>query len=154
MKGWLRCDYQFGTELIPSLSDLDSHSSQSYDPMSRIEATGQSGFVVVGHSQGGMVSRYTAQRFAAQGRGHLIEGVVSLGTPHQGALLARNMKQSGLDGLYKLYGVSGKCGTRFLEVSCHLSDYVTRQFLQGWLNGVMNVAAPTTQDLQPGSSSN
>lgn len=121
--------------------------------MGRIEGTGQGGFVVVGHSQGGLVSRYTAQRFAAQGKGHLIEGVVSLGTPHHGALLARNLKQGGLDWTYRLYGVAGKCGTQFLDASCHISTYVTQKFLDGWLTGMMNAFAGATQDLQPSSSS-
>ncbi|MEW5927596.1 MAG: alpha/beta fold hydrolase [Gemmatimonadota bacterium] len=150
---WLRCRYQTATEVIPSLASLDSHSSQSYDQMGRVDATGQSGFVFIGHSQGGLVSRYTAQRYAGQGRSHMVEGVVSVGTPHQGAILARNMKQGGVDGLYSLLGAAGRCGTAFLDAGCHIATHVTQRLLDGWISGMMNALAPATMDLQPGSPS-
>lgn len=150
---WLRCRYQTATEVIPSLASLDSHSSQSYDQMNRVDATQQSGFVFIGHSQGGLVSRYTAQRYAGQGRAHMVEGVVSLGTPHQGALLARNLKQGGVDGMYHLLGAAGRCGTVFLDAGCHITSYVTQRVLDGWISGMLNAYAPATMDLQPNSPS-
>jgi pimeloyl-ACP methyl ester carboxylesterase len=150
---WLRCRYQTATEVIPSLASLDSHSNQSYDQMNRVDATGQSGFVFIGHSQGGLVSRYTAQRYAGQGRSHMVEGVVSVGTPHQGALLARNLKQGGVDGLYTLLGAAGRCGTVFLDAGCHIATHVTQRLLDGWISGMLNAYAPATMDLQPGSPS-
>lgn len=153
MQGWLRCDWQLGAQITPSLPSLSSHSDQSYQQMSRIEQNGGTGFVLIGHSQGGLVSRYSAQRFAAQGRGNLVEGVISVGTPHQGAILARNMKQGALNGMYSLLGTAGRCGSRFLDVTCHIASYVTQRVLDGWLTGMMNAFAPATVDLQPGSPS-
>ncbi len=132
MKGWLRCDWQLNKELVPSLAWKDSHSNQSYAQMNRLTNTGQSGFVLIGHSQGGLVSRYTAQRFRSQGKGYMIEGVVSLGTPHRGAILARNMKKGGVNGLYSLLGAAGRCGTRFLDASCHITSYVIKKH---WTHG-------------------
>jgi pimeloyl-ACP methyl ester carboxylesterase len=153
MKDWLRCDWQLNTELVPTFPSYSSHSDQSYGLMGRMDGTGQSGFVLIGHSQGGLVSRYTAQRFTAQGRGHLIEGVVTIGTPHQGAVLARNLKQGPLNFMYGLAGASGRCGVQFLDASCHIKNFITQRLIDAFLTGIMNATVPATQDLQPGSQS-
>ena len=67
------------TDIARGAADLGAH-------IERIcEQTGHERVHVVGHSLGGLIARYHVQR---QGGDRRVESLVTLGTPHQGSLLA------------------------------------------------------------------
>jgi pimeloyl-ACP methyl ester carboxylesterase len=67
------------TDVARGAADLGAH-------IERIcEQTGHDRVHVVGHSLGGLISRYYVQR---QGGDHRVESLVTLGTPHRGSLWA------------------------------------------------------------------
>jgi pimeloyl-ACP methyl ester carboxylesterase len=86
---WLNQDFRFANELVPSLSSLSPLASQGGALISDINAAGGSGYILLGHSQGGLISRYAAQQYqAANPSQAIVKGVLTLDTPHEGAPLA------------------------------------------------------------------
>ena len=98
MSDYIRARFIVGFELRHSLDSHASYEDQSADLVGRLQndITGaQTGeprpgpYVLVGHSNGGLVSRYTAQSLSNPS---MVAGVVSIGSPHAGAYLA-NLSQ-------------------------------------------------------------
>lgn len=87
--------YHLGTILTPDLRWYNQIDEQALELIDEIDVSGDSSFLFIGHSQGGLVSRSAIQQLVASGRSHLVEGVITVGTPHEGALLAL----TGTDGL-------------------------------------------------------
>ena len=75
--------HRVGVEQTYSLNSDAPIEAQVTDLTSRLTSTGTGGNVVVAHSQGGLVARRLGQR-----RPDLVSGVVTIGTPHEGALIA------------------------------------------------------------------
>ncbi|HYW09268.1 MAG TPA: alpha/beta hydrolase [Longimicrobium sp.] len=96
MAPWMKSDFYLGCVLTPSLNSKERIVNQSADLTGKISATNRTGYLLVGHSQGGLISRYTAQRQPA-----LVNGVVTIGTPHRGAPIA------GAPGTATLAGLTG-----------------------------------------------
>ncbi|MGY2066820.1 esterase/lipase family protein [Blastococcus sp. SYSU DS0619] len=70
----------------PFLSDIAQGAADLGRHIERIcEQTGHDRVHVVGHSLGGLIARYHVQR---QGGDRRIDSLVTLGTPHQGSILA------------------------------------------------------------------
>lgn len=70
----------------PLLGDISRGAHDLGEHIDRVrEQTGHERVHVVGHSLGGLLARYHLQR---QGGDQRIESLVTLGTPHQGSLLA------------------------------------------------------------------
>jgi pimeloyl-ACP methyl ester carboxylesterase len=70
----------------PLLSDVSRGAADLGAHLQRIcEQTGHDRVHVVGHSLGGLIARYHVQR---QGGDRAVESLVTLGTPHQGSVLA------------------------------------------------------------------
>jgi triacylglycerol esterase/lipase EstA (alpha/beta hydrolase family) len=70
----------------PLLADVARGAADLGEHLDRIcEQTGHDRVHVVGHSLGGLLARYHVQR---QGGDRHVESLVTLGTPHQGSLLA------------------------------------------------------------------
>jgi pimeloyl-ACP methyl ester carboxylesterase len=70
----------------PLLSDVARGAADLGEQLQRVcEKTGHERVHVVGHSLGGLLARYHVQR---QGGDQHVESLVTLGTPHQGSLLA------------------------------------------------------------------
>lgn len=89
MTGWLNQDFRFGTEVLPGLAWYHSLSSQGTDLVNAINSAGGSNYILVGHSQGGLISRYAAQQYqTANNKQNTVAGIVTLDTPHQGAPIA------------------------------------------------------------------
>ena len=87
MAGWLNQDFRFGAEIIPTLSWPDRLSNQGNALINEMNSVGGTNYILIGHSQGGLISRYAAQHFQNQ-IPQPVKGVVSLDAPHQGAPLA------------------------------------------------------------------
>ncbi len=92
------------------------------------ERTGHDRVHVVGHSLGGLIARYHVQR---QGGDRRIESLVTLGTPHQGTLLAHvvptpmiRQLRPGSPVLRALAGPAPACRTRVTAIYSDLDQVV------------------------------
>lgn len=91
MVGWLNQDFLFGTEAVPSLTWYNTLSSQGTALIDDINSAGGANYILIGHSQGGVISRYAAQQYQNQNpplNPPAVKGVVTLDSPHQGLPLA------------------------------------------------------------------
>jgi pimeloyl-ACP methyl ester carboxylesterase len=77
--------HHVGWEQAYSLNPDAPIESQASDLIGRLISVGVPGSVVVAHSQGGLVARRVGQR-----RPDLVSGLVTIATPHEGALVAAN----------------------------------------------------------------
>jgi pimeloyl-ACP methyl ester carboxylesterase len=77
--------HRVGWEQAYSLNPDAPIESQASDLIGRLISVGVPGSVVVAHSQGGLVARRVGQR-----RPDLVSGLVTIATPHEGALVAAN----------------------------------------------------------------
>src|SRR6185437_7140092 len=126
MTTWLVPKFQFGTMLVPTLPWIDSLSSQASLLTNRINADPGSGFVLVGHSQGGLISRASAQAITAVNAGK-ITGVLTVDTPNLGADIAQSLSdgiasgfQADAQGLFDIAG----CGSVFDNLACTLAGII------------------------------
>ncbi len=91
MEGWLNQDFRFGAEVTPSYTSTNSLSSQGTSLFNEIGSVGGGNYILIGHSQGGLISRYAAQQYQiANPKQSTVKGVVTIDTPHQGAALIQN----------------------------------------------------------------
>ena len=148
MEPWLNQHFRFGIELAPSLNSLDNLTNQGTALINDINSAGGTGYILIGHSQGGLISRYAAQYFQQNKPGTTM-GVLTLDTPHQGAplaALAQGTIQNVLLGdMLNIFGDVG-CSSPFDNILCYL---VALQY-SGVSEQLINIGALT--DLVPGSA--
>jgi pimeloyl-ACP methyl ester carboxylesterase len=80
MDPWLREDYKFNAWVrlqLPSTAEYDYQADSLARTMQRTNANN---FILIGHSNGGIVSRRVAQRYPG-----LARGVITINSPHLGA---------------------------------------------------------------------
>jgi triacylglycerol lipase len=70
--------------LTPAFAGLDQHADQLHDHVRRLHAKTGRRVVLVAHSMGGLVVRAYLRKHSAD----WVKGVVTLGTPHQGTVMA------------------------------------------------------------------
>ncbi|MCY7379159.1 MAG: hypothetical protein LH467_07480 [Gemmatimonadaceae bacterium] len=88
MSRYVRERYRVGSEIRHTLNWRASYEDQSADLQNRIRndvVTNPGPYVLVGHSNGGIINRYTAQDLRDAS---LVRGVVTVSTPHGGVYLA------------------------------------------------------------------
>jgi pimeloyl-ACP methyl ester carboxylesterase len=133
--------HRVGVEQTYSLNSDAPIESQVDDLASRLTAAGVSGNVVVAHSQGGLVARRLGQR-----RPDLVSGVVTIGTPHEGALIASR----------PAYAIAGALndvvGRHCFGNVCVLASEVGEAVAAGLLTHGIGAAIPAAGDDQPGSA--
>ncbi|MGH9709247.1 MAG: esterase/lipase family protein, partial [Candidatus Acidiferrales bacterium] len=149
---WLNQQFLWGTELVPSLNSIDNLTNQGNALVSDINSAGGTGYILLGHSQGGLISRYAAQHFENQNpppNPPVVAGVLSLDTPHQGAPLAAlaqgEFQNVFLGDMVNVWGDVG-CSTPYDNVLCYL---VALQY-SALSEQLINIGALT--DLVPGSA--
>jgi pimeloyl-ACP methyl ester carboxylesterase len=148
MDPWLSGQFYFNTKLVPSLSSTSRLYDQATDLIGRIAATGQNNFVLVGHSQGGLISRSAAQR-----RTDLVRGVVTIGTPHQGALLARNGRTALANYLNgQINRLAFGCYSPYQDAGCYIAYFLGNYAVNTALRFAIDAAVPAQVDLQPGNA--
>ncbi len=106
MANWINPDFLFGNEIVPSFSSTSPLASQGQALINEINAVGGKNYILIGHSQGGLISRYAAQYFQIQGPG-TVSGVLTVDTPHLGA-------NSVVGSAGVVAGVMGYAGVNFL----------------------------------------
>ncbi|MFF4788507.1 esterase/lipase family protein [Streptomyces sp. NPDC001276] len=111
-------------------NDVRSAARLLAEQVERIcEGSGHERVHVIGHSLGGMVARYYAQRLGGDARVHTL---VTLGAPHHGTLAAavplplRAIRQlrPGSDVLTELAGPAPGCETRFVAFHSDLDELI------------------------------
>jgi pimeloyl-ACP methyl ester carboxylesterase len=151
---WFRMDpalsgtFRFGTKLLPSLNWIQHIGTQADDLINMMDATGQSDFLMVGHSNGGLVCRVTGQR-----RPDLVKGVITVGSPNNGLLLALNGRialANALDSLLaRLY--SG-CLSPAQDPGCYIAYVLSLVAVDVATSYGLDAAIPVAGDVTPGSS--
>lgn len=155
MVPWLSDYFQFGNVLSPNLNSLENLQSQGTDLYNDIMGAGGSNYILIGQSQGGLVSRSAAQQFQAANPNQFpptVEGVLTLDTPNQGAPIAA-LGQGTIN--YILLGDQSQlwnsvgCNNPFDNILCYLIDleYSGSNQLSGQL---FNIGSIT--DLAPNST--
>lgn len=154
MTGWLNQDFLFGTEAVPSLSWTQSMASQASQLENDITSAGGTGYLLIGHSQGGLISRAAAQYWQSQ-QLNIASGVATIDTPHQGADLAL----SGAAGVAAGGGALGNllfnylgCGSAYDNWGCFLGAMMVSGGMAYLAEYAYSSAVPATTDLIPGSS--
>jgi pimeloyl-ACP methyl ester carboxylesterase len=113
----------------PLLSDVARGATDLGARIEQIcEQTGHDRVHVVGHSLGGLIARFYVQR---QGGDRRVESLVTLGTPHQGSLLAHVLPtplvrqlRPGSPVLRELEEPAAGCGTRLTAIYSDLDQVV------------------------------
>ena len=148
MEPWLNPLFEFGDELTPSMphSGTDRLATQGGNLITAISNSGQNDFILIGHSQGGLIARDVAQR-----RPDLALGVITVDTPHQGALLdlsGRAALAAGLTNqIIDLLGAGG-CTSAFDNPGCFIGVFLEQESFNA-VNYALDSAIPATQDLLP-----
>lgn len=90
MANWLNQDFRFNTEIIPSIAIGQNLTTQGTDLVNEINSVGGNNYILLGHSQGGLVARYAAQYYLQNQNANRVIGVVTVDTPNEGANIAFN----------------------------------------------------------------
>lgn len=101
-----RCDFAVGHILNESMPNrgLGRHHTQADVLRTAVVNSGYDQNIFIGHSQGGLISRRVAQNFQNSLESNYLRGVVTIGTPHWGSNLARNLPNRTLDVPISLLG--------------------------------------------------
>lgn len=78
---------KLGCRFRPDLDSNERLASQAGALVDSIRQYGRGSLLLVGHSQGGLISRYVAQH-----NPELVNGVVTLGSPHRGAPIVKTAR--------------------------------------------------------------
>jgi pimeloyl-ACP methyl ester carboxylesterase len=89
MANWLNQDFRFGTEVIPSIPPNEPLASQGSDLAGITQQYPGTGYILMGHSQGGLASRWAAQYFQTYNP-VASTGVITIDSPNNGADFATN----------------------------------------------------------------
>jgi pimeloyl-ACP methyl ester carboxylesterase len=155
MTGWLNQDFVFGKEVVPSLSSIDTISSQASSMENILNSAGGNGYILIGHSDGGLVSRAAAQYYQANNIQGEVGGVTTVDSPNQGADIAL-WSSSAVAGVgahlgQDLWDTIG-CGSPYDNWGCFISAMGFDggfAYLADW---AQNSAAPVIGNITPGSS--
>ncbi|MGH7458928.1 MAG: esterase/lipase family protein, partial [Longimicrobiaceae bacterium] len=130
--------FAFGLRQAYNLDTNSRLEVQTTDLIERLERR-VGGNIVIGHSQGGLIARRLGQR-----RSDLVNGVITIGTPHRGARIATRTREYVADGIRSV--LSGYCyGDFFCNIFVSvLADVTAKESVYGLL--------PVVEDNEPGSA--
>jgi pimeloyl-ACP methyl ester carboxylesterase len=148
MVQWMNQDFHLGCTPAPNLNSRDRIVHQAADLTGKIQATNRTGYVLIGHSQGGLVSRHVAQNHPG-----LVNAVVTVGTPHLGAPIVQGPNTAVLGGLIAVtalatYACPGASGL----IGCKEPAYFAAFALPFLGTMIEEVRSDVRMDLLPGSA--
>jgi len=153
MDPWLSSRYAIGVKLKPSLPSTHSLESQASMLQSQVLSSGAVNFLVIGHSQGGLIGRRAAQDIGGP-PGMPIGGVVTFGTAHGGVPLydvSRNTVQqvsvSMLQGMIDRVG--GSCWRSGMSFICQYMDDVIARVVPRLVDNALDDLLPAGRDQSP-----
>lgn len=140
VRGKNRCDLVIAGDVAPSLTrgvdgdkGLGRHADQAAQLREDVIGSGLDNLIFVGHSQGGLISRRAAQSLQATPTTQAVRtlrGVVTTGTPHLGANVARNASSTGVPNrIARTFSggfacrVSGQCALMLEAVNAFQSQF-------------------------------
>jgi pimeloyl-ACP methyl ester carboxylesterase len=148
MDPWLSGDFRFGTKILPDLGWSKRIDSQANDLINLLDASGQSDFLMIGHSNGGLVNRRVGQM-----RPDLVRGVITISSPNNGLLLAQNPRQLLADVLARrINDLFFGCQTPNQDPGCLIAYFLADQAFNAVIGYGIDAAIPVTGDITPGSS--
>lgn len=154
MEPWLTGDlsqYAFSRILVPSLNWRQPIRDQAADLEGRASVVGPNA-LFIGHSLGGLVSRRTGQANLVQ-QEPLVKGVVTIDSPHQGAIIAKALNFVDYQNL-----INNLRSSAFIKycnktaIACIL-DAAAAQSMVTDLSIAFSPSNGSAADLRPGSSS-
>ncbi len=148
MDGWLGQQFQFGTVVRPSLQYLQRIDTQRDQLAGILDQLGSQRYIAIAHSQGGMVARRLGQA-----RPELLQGVVTLSSPNNGAYIAKSSRQYVAEQLQRLGDrLYAGCLSPFDDPGCLLWYLLAETGTANYLVDLaFDAALPVTQDEIPGS---
>ena len=164
MVGPVRCAFRINSESQPNLTTggaegTGRHTDQASDLLTHVKDRKVASTIFVAHSQGGLISRRVAQSSWGQTpngsnpptQTGKVRAVVTVGTPHDGALIAKTLNPS--SGTNP--GINALVGSGTSAVACRLggcSPLKTRfvALRDGFLAAAFT--SPAMADLRPNSS--
>lgn len=154
---YLRVRFVVGNEVRHSLSNVASYETQAGELESHIQQDAQAGYggpyVLIGHSNGGIVSRYTAQEYG--GDPSVIRGVITVDSPHAGAPLVTNARKATLVALLAVPAISN-LSCRFVQTFlCDQGNLLVSETGFGLLAALSPLFVannPVLRQMTPGSS--
>jgi pimeloyl-ACP methyl ester carboxylesterase len=145
MRTWVEPLYRWNRRLTPDLSENARAETQTTELINQLAATGQTGYLVIGHSMGGLVARRAAQR-----RPDLITGVLAVGTPHQGAALTATASATIRDVLTSKASSLNDCSlTGVFDPGCYIATIFLRTAIGAVVDWGRSSLFPATEDLLP-----
>lgn len=137
MEPWLSGDFAFGTKLLPSLRSTDRLGAQRDALVQRITESGARDWILIGHSNGGLVSRSAAQQIPG-----LVRGVITSSSLHNGAIIVQSGREAAARRLEELAGTLG-----------NLAAVLQMPLLGGTLSSfAFDSLLPVTRDMSPSSA--
>ena len=146
MDDWVNRDFLTGFKVKESLMANERLATQTAELIRRLDSyrNGRGGFVFVGHSQGGLISRHVAHA-----RPDLVNGVLTITTPHRGAYISNNARIAVAammrDAARRLYG---GCEDPNADLGCWFADLLLDFVAYELTDYAASSAIPATIDLK------
>ena len=143
------------TRVLPTLNWREDLESQAVQLNNRLLASGATKFLVLGHSNGGLVARRAGQ-MATVTTAPLVGGVVAISSPHQGLPLALNT-QSVVGSVLStqlqsvITSIGGSCGRREFAWLCEDISDVALTFVPKIVNYAFDATIPMSSQVRPRS---
>ena len=153
MDPWISSRYAIGTKLKPSLPSTQSLESQASMLGNQIIASGAVDFLIIGHSQGGLIGRRAAQTYGGP-PGMPIGGVVTFGSAHLGApiydVARSSVEQVSISMLQGMIDrVGGSCWRRGMSFICDYFDDAISRMVPRVVENALNDLVPAGRDQSP-----
>ena len=151
LRGKVRCRLKVQSDVAPTIGNrgLDSHDRQEAELDAYVRGLRERSYILVAHSQGGLISRRVAQNYPGTEHRDRVQAVVTIGTPHEGALIAQNSPHTGIETTAAVLGRGVSC--RISRSACVIASALTGANRNAglWAAGVGGTDA--IRDLAPGS---
>jgi len=155
MDPWISARYAINRKVKPSLNWRAGLESQATTLNGQMLATSGSGYLMIGHSNGGLISRRVGQ-METQSGGPLVSGVIAIASPHLGLPLAKNSRTTVTNQLSAylnsvLVLIGGSCWRKEFEWVCGRVNDALLTLVPRIVNFAFDAAAPVSSDVRPGS---
>ncbi len=142
----LNRDLYLGCRFTPNLDSNERLAQQAGALADSIRQYGRGSLLLIGHSQGGLISRYVGQH-----NPELVNGVVTIGTPHKGAQITQTSRVLITAVSEVFVGLAANGCTSFRGLRCAAAGFMVNTVpVVAKFGG--DAAVPAFVDLKPGSS--
>lgn len=155
MDPWISARYPIARKVKPSLNWRAGIETQAGSLKDEMLTSGGSGYLMIGHSNGGLISRRVGQMDLQTG-GPLVNGVIAVASPHLGLPLARNSRavvSSQLSNYLNtvLAQIGGSCWRKEFAWLCPTLNDALLTLVPRIVNFAFDATVPMSSDVKPGS---